>query len=110
MTLTHDHDIRPRRGHGPIPEEGPPTLRRAPLDLTEIEVQVRRPLGRQVAHHIHAAGFTQPQVANHLGIVLSTLQAKLTGTRPFTVAELIYLTHLLDVPISVILRFGPAAA
>ncbi len=110
MTLTHDHDIRPRRGHGPIPEEGPPTLTWGVLDLPEIETQVRRPLGRQVAAHIHGAGFTQPQVARHLGIVLSTLEAKLTGARPFTVAELIYLSRLLDVPVSVILRFGPAAA
>lgn len=100
------HEMQaPRKARRLRVDEAPPMLT-GRLDMAEIETAVRRPLGRQIANLIYQQGLTQQAVADHLGIVKGTLEARLSGRLVFTVAELVYLSRLLDVPIAELLWFG----
>ncbi|NUP33634.1 MAG: helix-turn-helix transcriptional regulator [Streptomycetaceae bacterium] len=69
-----------------------------------------RNTARRVSHSLKAAGLTQRVVAKRTGIKLATLNTRLTGARPFNVAELGKIAALLGVHASTFLADPEADA
>lgn len=65
-------------------------------------------LAARVTHELAKREITRSSLASQLGRPLSTIHRKCNGTTPWTVAELVELSELLDMPPSALLDgIGP---